>query len=291
MFPIILGTAKFGTYTNKDDSFAVLDAFLEMGGSRLDTANNYACWHPDGKGDESETVLGQWLQGKDRKRVEVMTKIGAQSVDGFTYDKLDGLSPDNIKRSLDKTLTRLNTDYLDVLYAHVDDLNVPLLDTWKTLSSLVDEGIVRQLGISNYKESRVLELVDVIEQHQLRPFDYAQYRYSIISPNAGADFGPQVILNEHLFGALKRLAVKPEIIGYSPLLDGCYEFSADDLPENYDNLLNCAMLDDIQAQAEGNGSTPSALVLKTIADYGITPVTAASTPERLKSNLQLLLPI
>ncbi|WP_407333040.1 aldo/keto reductase [Enterovibrio sp. 27052020O] len=290
MFPIILGTAKFGTYTNKDDSFAVLDAFLDMGGRRLDTANNYACWHPDGIGGESETVIGEWLQGKDRKRVEVMTKIGAQSVDGFTYDKLDGLSPDNIRRSVDATLTRLNTDYIDVLYAHVDDLNTPLLDTWKALSFLVDEGIVRQLGISNYREARVLELVDVIAQHQLRPFDYAQYRYSIISPNAGADFGPQVILNEHLFGALRCVESKPEIIGYSPLLDGCYELSADELPDSYDNLLNCAMHDDIQAQAEENRTTPSALVLKIIADYGVTPVTAASTPERLRSNLQLFLP-
>ncbi|WP_028025652.1 aldo/keto reductase [Enterovibrio calviensis] len=288
MFPIILGTARFGTYTSQDDSFAVLNAFVEMGGSRLDTANNYACWHPDGVGGESEAVLGEWLKTQDRHSVEIMTKIGARSVDGFTYDKLDGLSPDNIKRSVEESLTRLNTDHIDVLYAHVDDLETPLLDTWKALSSLVEQGIVKRLGVSNYREPRLLELVNIINENQLTPFAYAQYRYSLITPNAIADFGPQVILNEHLFGMLKALERQPEVIGYSPLLDGAYEQSPDELPDNYDNLLNCALIENIQAQAEEQHASPSALILKTIVDYGITPVTAASTPERLRSNLQLL---
>ncbi|CZF85927.1 aldo/keto reductase [Grimontia marina] len=289
MFPIILGTAKFGTYTSQEESYSVLDGFLEMGGRRIDTANNYAVWHPDGKGGESETVLGEWLKTKSRSDVEVMSKIGAQSVDGFTYDKLDGLSPGNIMRSIDDCLSRLQTDYIDVLYAHVDDESTPLLDTWRTLSSLVEQGTVKSLGISNYKEPRVLELVDVIKENGLEPFRYAQYRYTLLSPNIDAKFGPQIVMNEHLFGVLKHLEFRPEIIGYSPLIDGAYELSPDELPEDYDNLLNAIMVEELQIQAEESQTTTSALVLKTIADYGVTPVTAASTIHRLRDNLKLLI--
>ncbi|USH01114.1 aldo/keto reductase [Grimontia kaedaensis] len=289
MFPIILGTAKFGTYTSREESFSVLDGYLEMGGRRLDTANNYAVWHPDGKGGESETVIGEWLKSKNRNDVEIMTKIGAQSVDGFTYDKLDGLSPNNIMQSIDDCLSRLQTDFIDVLYAHVDDPSTPLLDTWRTLSSLVEQGTVKSLGISNFNEPRVLELVDVINDNGLEPFQCAQYRYTLLSPNIDANFGPQVVMNEHLFGELKHLECKPEIIGYSPLLDGCYEVSPDELPDEYDNLLNAIMVEELQMQAEENETTTSALVLKTISDYGVTPVTAASSIERLKDNLKLLI--
>lgn len=289
MFPIILGTAKFGTYTSREESFSVLDGYLALGGRRLDTANNYAVWHPDGKGGESETVIGEWLKTKDRSDVEIMTKIGAQSVDGFTYDKLDGLSPGNIMQSIDDCLSRLQTDYIDVLYAHVDDETTPLIETWKTMSSLVEQGTVKALGISNYKEPRVLELLDVINQNNLEPFKYVQYRYTLLSPNIDAKFGPQIVMNEHLFGALKHLECKPEIIGYSPLLDGSYELSPDELPDEYDNLLNAIMVEELQMQAEESQATTSSLVLKTISDYGVTPVTAASSIERLKDNLKLLI--
>nr|WP_269809053.1 aldo/keto reductase [Enterovibrio nigricans] len=212
MFPVILGTAKFGTFTDREQSYSVLDRFVELGGERLDTANNYACWHPDGEGGESEKLIGEWLKTRRRDDLHIMTKIGAQSVDGFTYNELDGLSRDNIRRSVDDCLTRLQTDYIDTLYAHVDDLNTPLLETWKEMSALVAEGTVRQLGISNYTEARMLLLVNVIQEHGLVPFNQAQYRYSLITPNSDAQFGPQIVMNEHLFGALNGLPFKPEII-------------------------------------------------------------------------------
>ncbi|MGF1705326.1 aldo/keto reductase [Enterovibrio baiacu] len=289
MLPVILGSAKFGTYTDKAHSFDVLNQFIALGGTRIDTANNYACWHPDGKGGESEAILGEWIAEQNRGSIEVMTKIGAQSVDGFTYDQLDGLAPDNILRSIDESLTRLQTDHVDVLYAHVDDVNTPLLDTWKTLSSLVKQGTVKRLGISNYQEPRVLELVNVITENDLAPISHAQFRYTLLSPNITANFSPQIVMTEHLFGTLKHLDVRPEIIGYSPLLDGCYEDSADELPETYDNLLNCMLVEQLQEQASAMGMTTSAWVLKVIHDYGITPVTAASHPDRLKSNLSAFL--
>ncbi|MDD1780629.1 aldo/keto reductase [Enterovibrio sp. ZSDZ35] len=286
MFPVILGTAKFGTFNDREQSYSVLDRFIELGGERLDTANNYACWHPDGEGGESETLLGEWLKTKQRESLHIITKIGARSVDGFTYDRLDGLSRNNIRQSVDDCLNRLQTHYIDTLYAHVDDPNTPLLETWKEMSALVEEGTVKHLGISNYTEARMLELVDVIQEHGLVPFDQAQYRYSLITPNSDADFGPQIVMNEHLFGALKGLPFKPEVIGYSPLMDGCFEHSPDELPEAYDNLINCIVMEDLQSEAKELGVSTSALVLKRISDYGITPITATSTPDLLNSNLK-----
>ncbi|MFD2179590.1 aldo/keto reductase [Veronia pacifica] len=287
MFPIVLGTAKFNTFQNRETSYSLLDTFVNSGGRRLDTANNYACWHPDGEGGESETLIGEWMAERGRDSVEVMTKIGAMPTDGLTYDNLDGLSASNIKASVDACLNRLQTDRIDVLYAHVDDHRVPLLETWTAMSDLVRQGIVGELGISNYNADRVTALESEILAHGLTPFKYAQYRYSLITPNFNRNFAPQVLLDETLNDVLHASRFKPEILTYSALLDGHLEEDPDELPEEYDNLLNIMMVEDMQAKAKNLDVSVSAFILKTISDYGYTPITTSTNPTRMMNNLAL----
>lgn len=289
MLPVVLGTANFGTYVSKERSFELLDMFVALGGYRLDTSNNYACWHPEGKGGESESVIGEWLKARGRDKASVMTKIGALSMDGISYKQLDGLSADNIKRSVDKCLLRLQTDYIDTLFAHVDDHNTPLEETWQTLTELVRQGVVGQLGISNYAAERILELDRIIVQQELEPVSHAQYRYSIVTPNADADFSPQIVLNENLHGSLKKMSNVPEIMAYSPLVLGCFDNDPDELPEQYDNLINAMIVDEVQQVAKKLDVSGCALVLKRIHEHGITPITSTSSPARLEQNLKLFI--
>ena len=142
-----LGTASFGTSISKKESFEILDRFVELGGEIIDTANNYAFWN--GNGGESEAVIGQWLKTINRNQVRVHTKIGMQPIDGSSLSNLEGLSKETITNAVQKSLSRLSTNYVDVLYTHVDDRQTPLEETWQALSDLVRNGLVNKLGISN----------------------------------------------------------------------------------------------------------------------------------------------
>lgn len=117
---IALGAMNFGTSTQKDEAFNILDKYLDFGGNFIDTSNNYAHWQ--GTGDESETLLGEWFKksGK-RERVVLATKVG--------FDRHGvgaGLKKEQIEFWVDQSLRKLQTDYIDLYYAHTDDMNTPI---------------------------------------------------------------------------------------------------------------------------------------------------------------------
>lgn len=162
-----LGTASFGTSIPEAAANDILDSYAAMGGIIIDTANNYAFWA--GCGGESESVIGNWLKHQKRERFEIHTKIGAQPTDGTNFETAEGLSRQAINEAIEASLHRLSTSYVDVLYAHIDDTSTPLVETWSALSDLVNKGLVHKLGISNYSLSRLKELAEVINEHNLAP--------------------------------------------------------------------------------------------------------------------------
>ena len=105
-----LGTMYFGTRTDKETSYRLLDQFVETGGSFLDTANIYARWLPGGVGGEGETLLGEWMrERKNRSRIFIATKIG------FEYPGVErGLRAEQIEADCEKSLKRLGTDTIDL---------------------------------------------------------------------------------------------------------------------------------------------------------------------------------
>jgi len=280
-----LGTASFGTSIAESDAHKLMDLFVSWGGRIIDTANNYAFWA--GRGGESETVIGNWLKSRDRASVEIHTKIGAQPTDGSNFDTAEGLSRDAINAAIDASLARLSTSYVDLLYAHIDDPSTPLLETWSALTELVNRGMVRRLGISNYPLHRIHALAQVISQHNLAPISFAQYRHSLIQPDNTADLGVQICFSEAIINALKAINPEVELVAYSPLLDGGFEVGGV-LPEAYQTADNQALVAELQTEAEQLHVSPSSLVLKRIADSGIMPLTMSGKAERLKGNLQLL---
>jgi aryl-alcohol dehydrogenase-like predicted oxidoreductase len=106
--PVALGAMNFGTTTTKEQAYAVLDAYMDMGGNFIDTSNNYAHWA--GTGDESETVLGEWLQDRGcRDRVVLATKVGFDR-----HGEGAGLKKSQIEYWVDESLRKLRTDYIDL---------------------------------------------------------------------------------------------------------------------------------------------------------------------------------
>jgi aryl-alcohol dehydrogenase-like predicted oxidoreductase len=172
--PLILGGNTFGWTSDRDESFAVLDKFVDAGGRSVDTADSYSAWVPGNSGGESETIIGEWLASRGlRDRVVIATKV-------FSLAERPGLSPANIHAAVDDSLKRLNTDYLDVYYAHLDDESVPQLDYVTAFGDLVKAGKVRELGASNFSYERLTSAITMAREAGLAAFSVAQDKYSLV---------------------------------------------------------------------------------------------------------------
>ena len=167
-----LGGNVFGWSADEAASFDVLDAFADAGGTMIDTADVYAAWLGT-EGGESETIIGKWMAARgNRGKMIIATKVG--SAPGY-----DNLQPGTIRGALERSLTRLQTDYVDVYYAHYDRPD-PLVDTMATFDALVREGKVRSIAASNYSAARLEEALDISADHGWNPYSALQPEYSLL---------------------------------------------------------------------------------------------------------------
>jgi aryl-alcohol dehydrogenase-like predicted oxidoreductase len=172
--PICLGGNVFGWSANKDESFAVLDAFVAAGGNFIDTADVYSEWVEGHVGGESETILGQWMAARgNRSEIIIATKVSMLST-------RSGLSRDNIMAAVEDSLRRLQTDYIDLYYAHRDDADTPLEETLSAFDELVKAGKVRNIGASNYVGERLFEAAEISRKHGFAEFAVLQNRYNLV---------------------------------------------------------------------------------------------------------------
>ena len=156
---LALGGNVFGWTADPKASFEVLDAFLDAGGTMIDTADVYSAWVAGHHGGESETVIGQWLKRDPSKRSKVViaTKVG------FT----GGLAPERIASACEDSLRRLGIDTIDLYYHHRDDPDVALTDSLGAMDTLVKAGKVRAVGLSQYSAERLREAMRTADENCL----------------------------------------------------------------------------------------------------------------------------
>ena len=172
--PVVLGGNVFGWTADRDESFAVLDAFVAGGGRAIDTADVYSAWIPGNSGGESESIIGEWIESRgNRAQVSIGTKV-------FSHAERPGLSAANIAAAVDDSLRRLRTDYIDLYYAHRDDDTVAQEEYVAAFDALVKAGKVRTLGASNFTASRLRSAVEIATAEGLTPFAFAQDQWSLV---------------------------------------------------------------------------------------------------------------
>src|SRR6266852_9645027 len=173
---LCFGGNVFGWTVDEPTSFEALDAFVAAGGNFIDTADLYASWVTGQTGGESETILGKWMHArKNRQRIILATKVGElPGVAGRTPD----LTRQHILRSVEDSLRRLQTDYIDVYFAHQDDKETPLAETLGTFAELVQAGKVRLLGASNYSAARTREALQISQENGFPRYELQQPRYN-----------------------------------------------------------------------------------------------------------------
>ena len=160
--PLALGGNVFGWTADEAASFAILDAFVDAGGTMIDTADVYSAWAPGHRGGESEALIGRWLKRDPAKRdkVVIATKVGfldGKMVDGEYVPALD---PAVVARACDASLGRLGIEQIDLYYQHKDSDTVPITDSLGAFELLLEQGKIRAIGLSQFTADRLAQAME-----------------------------------------------------------------------------------------------------------------------------------
>ncbi|MFC8600359.1 MULTISPECIES: aldo/keto reductase [unclassified Isoptericola] len=197
--PLVLGGNVFGWTADDAASFAVLDAFTDAGGRMIDSADVYSAWVEGNSGGESERTIGRWLaRGGRRDDVLVATKVSQ-------HPQFRGLAAANVRAAAEASLERLGTDRIDLYYAHFDDAATPIAETAAAFSALVDDGLVRAIGVSNYTPERIDEWFAAVEDGGLHRPVALQPHYNLVE--RGFEDGLRQAAERHGLGVLPYYAL------------------------------------------------------------------------------------
>ena len=274
---LVLGGNVFGWTADQDTSFEVLDAYYEAGGRMVDTAECYSFWVPGHKGGESESVIGAWMKDRGvRADMRIATKTGVMAQPG-------DLHPDKVRANLQASLDRLQTDYVDLYYAHRDETGTPQDEVVAGFAALIAEGKVREAAASNFGEDRLRSAQAAAKAQGVRGFSVLQNQYNLLERgDFDADYQNFCVAND--------IAMLPYYGLASGYLTGKYRKAADfakyprgeGLKKYFDGngpaLL--AVMDRIAAECE---ATVAQVALAWLLDQpGIAaPIASATTADQL----------
>ncbi|MFC0342930.1 aldo/keto reductase [Epilithonimonas hispanica] len=173
--PINFGGNVFGWTLDEKESFNILNKFTEGGFNFIDTADTYSWW-VNGKGGQSEEIIGKWMkERKNRQDIVLATKVGSETKEhGFDISKK------HILKSVDESLQRLGTDYIDLYYTHFDDNKTPVEETLSAYDEIVKAGKVRYIAASNVSPKRLIESFEVAEKNNFPKYVALQPHYNLV---------------------------------------------------------------------------------------------------------------
>ena len=282
---LVLGGNVFGWTASGEEAFAILDRFVEAGGTMIDTADVYSAWVPGHKGGESESFIGEWLQRRGRRDdVLIATKVGMLPGEGG-----EKLEPARIASAAEASLKRLGT-HIDLYYAHQDDEKTPLADTLAAFDALVRAGRVRAIGASNYTAARLNEALDISEREGLARYEVLQPEYNLMVRDNFEGDRQQLCIDRNV-GALPYFGLA------SGFLTGKYRSEADKgksirggRMDGYLTDRGFAVLAALDEVASETGATPAQVALAWLAARpGVTaPIASATSRAQLDELLGVL---
>jgi aryl-alcohol dehydrogenase-like predicted oxidoreductase len=189
VYPLCLGGNVFGYSADKQNSEAVLSFYADNGGNFIDTADMYSQWAPGHIGGESERIIGDWMAKRgNRQKMIIATKVSK-------LDTRPGLKAANIKAACDESLKRLKSDYIDLYYAHQDDLDTPLEESLGAFDELIKAGKVRYIAASNFTAERLQESLDISKANGLSSYIASQDQYNLFDREYEKGLMPTIAKN------------------------------------------------------------------------------------------------
>lgn len=285
---LALGTWRFGRETDEATAFVQLDLFRERGGNFIDSADVY------GNG-RAEEIVGRWLASRGgRDELVVATKVWGRM--GAGPNAL-GLSRKHIVSAIDASLSRLQTDYVDLYYLHAWDPGVQLEETLSTLDGLVRAGKVLHVGASNWLGWQLMHAWGLARIHGWEPFVSVQNEYNLLSRMCDLEVLPAcretglVLIpwsplgGGWLTGKYRRGTSAP--IPGTRVADWIESWQPDSW-EQRGNEKTWAVVDALIGIAEARGVSPAEVAinwLRAMPDV-VAPIVGARTVEQLESNLR-----
>jgi L-glyceraldehyde 3-phosphate reductase len=185
---LCLGTMTFGTPVREADAINLTHWAIDHGINFIDTANMYEGYTRTigSAGGVSEQILGKALKGR-RNQVVLATKVGMKIGPG---DDDEGLSRKHVLREIDRSLKRLQCDFVDLYYMHKPDPNTPLAESVQAFDDLIDMGRIRHWAISNFSAEQISDLLQVCDENSWRRPVALQPPYSLLKPDIEEDILP-----------------------------------------------------------------------------------------------------
>lgn len=282
---LVLGTMNFGPHTNEADSHAIMDDALGAGINFFDTANVYGWGENKGR---TEEILGTWFAqgGGRRDKVVLATKVyGNMAGDGAAWPNHDKLSALNIRRAVDASLKRLQTDHIDLYQFHHIDRDTPVEEIWQAIDTLIQQGKILYAGSSNFpgwkiaqtnETARRLGSYGLVSEQCL--YNLAERRAEMEVIPAAREYGLGVIPWSPLQGGLLGGAIRKEREGGSGKRSG-------------DRLKDTKIREQVQAYEDlldKHGIEPGEAALAWLLTRpGVTgPIVGPRTAEQLESALR-----
>ncbi|WP_273273564.1 aldo/keto reductase [Maribacter polysiphoniae] len=277
---INFGGNVFGWTLDEKQSFEILDAFVEAGFNFIDTADTYSWW-VNGVGGQSETIIGKWMKARNnRDKLVIATKVGSE-----TKEHPIDISKKHILKSVDESLNRLQTDYIDLYYTHFDDEVTPVEETLSTYDQIIKEGKVRHIAASNLSPERLEASFRASEENNLPKYVALQPHYNLVERT---NYETQYAGLVEKYG----LSVMPYYSLASGFLTGKYR-SEDDLGKSvrgggarkYLNDKGLGILKALDTVSEKHNSEPATVALAWLLSkpHIAAPIVSATSKHQLQT--------
>ena len=281
--PLCLGGNVFGWSATEAQSFDILNAYSMHGGNFVDTADVYSEWKDGNEGGESEKILGNWMKKHgNRDSMIVATKVAK-------YSKRPGLSAKNIVAACNDSLRRLQTDHIDLYYAHEDDASTPLGETLEAFTKLIQDGKVRYIAASQYSAKRLDEALQISKENGFASYVALQAEYNLMERKGIEGEVAEVIIAHGIsvlpfFGLARGFLsgkYKPGVTVESVRATGVV---------SYQNEKGWRTIEALEEIARHYASNPSAVALAWLrAQPSVSvPIASARTIDQLNEIVQVL---
>jgi aryl-alcohol dehydrogenase-like predicted oxidoreductase len=276
VFPLCLGGNVFGWTADESQSREVLDAYAGAGGNFIDTANSYSVEH-----GRSETIIGRWVADRrNREQIVLATKVGGG------HGEVRNLRAKTIEREARASLERLQTNRIDLYYAHFDDEQTPLEESLRAFDALVRAGTVRHLGASNYSPRRLTAALELQREHRLAGFTVLQPHYNLVERDFERTLLP--VAEEWDLVVLPYYALASGFLtGKYRLGGGAVESPRADTARTYLNSGGDAVLEALDKVAQAHEATVAAVALAWLRAQPrvVAPIASARTTQQLEQIL------
>ncbi|MBO7730454.1 MAG: aldo/keto reductase [Lachnospiraceae bacterium] len=276
-----LGTMMFGGQTSNEESVEIVRYALENGINFFDTANIYT----QGK---SEMLLGEALKGH-REEAVIATKVGGPSWKG---ENGKGLGRKHVMASVEVSLKRLRTDYIDIFYMHFPDPNTPMEETIETMDELIRAGKIRYYGVSNYAAWQICSMIEKAQKMQRHAPVITESVYNALTRGADEELLP--FLRQYNIGMAAYNPLAGGLLTGKHTREKAVPGTRFDTEQGYRNRYwkdeNFDAIETLEQIADENGMSILELAIRWIlSEPAVTsPIIGVSRLEQLKQNIEIV---